>query len=71
MSLTGYVKLCDCKPGTKLQADGGFTCIAEDTILTVNQASDGLWVPCEEGRHYLAGQVEDGYLIGLYPTTQG
>ena len=65
-----YVKLCDCKHGTKLKADGGFECILPDAVLTVIQADDGLYVPCLEGKHYLVGQLDfetSEYLIGFYP----
>jgi hypothetical protein len=49
-----------------LVADGGFTCVPEGAVLTVD-ADDGgeLFVHCQSGRHYLDGQLENGKFIGL------
>lgn len=64
-----YAKLCDCKPGTKLEADSDFECIAPGSILEV-KSNDGLYIPCLAGEHYLSGQLDSGYLIGLYPVSE-
>lgn len=75
-----YAKIADVKPGTCLRADGGFTCIAEGAILTVEADENGnLFVPCHgpdakrshlrrisHERHYLECQHEGAVLIGFY-----
>lgn len=46
--------------GTKLVSDGSFDCIRYQSIVKVerNEAKSELWVPCDKGRHYLAGQLD-------------
>lgn len=56
-----YAMETEVARGTKLIADDGFTCIAEDAILTVEAREDGtLFVRCDDGEHCLDGQLEDG-----------
>ena len=64
--------LLDIHVGSVLVADGGFTCLNEGQKVVVEMASDAfhqmheLFVRCEKGRHYLAGQLDDQMnLIGL------
>ena len=68
--------LLDIHVGSVLVADGGFTCLDEGQKVVVEMDSDafqpfgrqmhGLFVRCEKGRHYLAGQLDDQLnLIGL------
>ena len=53
------MKFADVKEGDVLIADGGFTCIEDGAKLTVFKHSDnGLYVLCEEGEHYLDGQID-------------
>jgi hypothetical protein len=69
-----YVKLEDLKPGDRIVADGGFTCIIPAQVCTVEQDEEArLFVPCfgpecdeplratgkQECRHYLDGQCDD------------
>ena len=72
--MTQFAKVSEVKVGTKLKADGGFTCIDEGTILTVYNDGTGLYVPCRgpdgaswtsNGRHYLDGQLSEGKYLGL------
>lgn len=65
-----WARLSHLKPGDRLRADGGFTCILEDATPPVKAESDGrLYVPCSDGRHYLDGQADDGeHLVGMYHT---
>ena len=53
--------------GTVLRIAGGFTCANEGELVVLNKDSRGcLYFRCEEGEHYLAGQLyDDGYLVGL------
>ena len=61
-----YAKSTEVTEGTRLKADGGFTCIKEDSILTVRKASDGcLEVPCSHGGHGLSGQLDKGVYVGF------
>ena len=75
------MKLTDIKPGDRLVADGGFTCLDEGEICTVVAATAGdaaaqpnvifvgeLYVLCRSGRHYLDGQEnEAGEIVGFVP----
>ena len=55
------------KVGTHLVADGGFTCIKAGAELVVSEKDGGLIVPCRDGGHDLAGQLDEGSTyIGLY-----
>jgi hypothetical protein len=61
-------KLSEIKEGDVLIADGGFTCIPEGRDLPVESDPDGkLYFLCQEGRHYLDGQLADDgdTLVGL------
>jgi hypothetical protein len=67
---TTPVKLRDVRPGDKLIADHGFTCIRTGALVDVAADDKGaLYVPCKRGRHYLDGQVDgpEGNLLGLSP----
>lgn len=56
----------DVAPGAVLVADGAFTCLKQGETVTVGADKDGLFVPCNDGHHYLDGQQDgDGFLIGL------
>jgi len=62
------MKLSDVKQGDVLIADGGFTCLKEGQRCAVQSDSNGLFIPCNEGKHYLDGQVSfdnKGELVGL------
>ena len=61
-----YAKATDVKVGDKLVSDDGFTCM-DDGSAHEDRYSDGLYVSCEDGEHYLCGQIERGYYVGLYP----
>lgn len=64
--------LDDIKAGDKLIADDGFTCIAAGAVCVVEDGRDGLKVCCEDGTHYLAGQVnEAGEVVGFKRVMRG
>jgi len=66
-----YAPSSQISVGTVLEADGGFTCLTKGQRVTVaaNDTNE-LYVPCDEGEHYLDGQLDDaGYLIGFYLVT--
>jgi hypothetical protein len=52
-------RLEDVKPGDVLIADGGFTCLTENGRCKVREDEHGLYVICDEGKHYLDGQLDD------------
>jgi hypothetical protein len=74
--------LAELKPGNKLVADGGFTCLREGEVVTVEQDADGLFVRCcahddgdygkpvsdaRDEKHYLDGQAGDNdECVGLF-----
>lgn len=59
------MKLTEIKIGETVIADGGFDCIRPGPVL-VDGDDNGLFVRCDEGKHYLIGQESgDGSLIGL------
>ena len=63
------------KAGDWIKPDGGFDCLREGAVCQVHQDSrregiSGLYVKCDDGRHYLDGQFGDnGELIGIYPAS--
>lgn len=52
-------RLADLRAGDMLLiADDGFDCVERWTPVSVHFDTDyGFWVPCDDGRHYLDGQV--------------
>ena len=62
-----YVKIRDLKAGDVVQVDGDFTCIEPWEQCTIKADDVGnLYIDCVEGRHYLDGQEEGDYYLGLY-----
>lgn len=63
------------KAGDMLRTDGGFTCLGEGVVIRVEDDKEheglaGLYISCDDGRHYVEAQVGDeGELVGLYPAT--
>lgn len=57
----------DVRPGIRVKADGGFTCITPGAVLTIQVDEEGFpFVPCCEGGHWLNGQIDgNGNLIGF------
>jgi len=63
-----YAKVDSIFEGSFVEADGDFTCLAHGEVSKVKQNGEGsLFIPCSEGRHYLSGQRNGNYYIGLYP----
>lgn len=60
------MKYSDVQIGDRLVADGGFTCLPKDKLVTVESDGDGPFIRCSAGKHFLDGQTDDaGELIGL------
>lgn len=70
MSHTGpaIVPASAVRSGTMLMPDGGFSCMRLRRVKRVKKGRDGLYVTCNEGRHYLNGQLsEDGrHYVGFW-----
>lgn len=60
------MKLADIKIGDCVCADGGFTCLRPG-FHDVEGDDGGLFVRCDDGKHYLVGQEADGDadLVGI------
>lgn len=51
----------------RVLCDDGFTCVAPWSIVTILQDEAGMYFECDEGKHYLDGQLgEGGTLVGLF-----
>jgi hypothetical protein len=60
------LKITDIGSGNRLRADDSFVCIKPGCLCEVFDSSDGLFVKCEEGDHFLSGQTApDGALVGF------
>lgn len=60
-----WAKLSDLKVGDKIEVDNDFTCMTGQQFVR----SDGqdLFVVCNEGRHRLCEQADDGeHCVGIY-----
>jgi hypothetical protein len=66
-----YARLSELKAGDLVKIAAGFECIAEGTH-TVQACEGGFYLTCNEGYHFLEGQLADeetdDSLIGIYPT---
>ena len=61
-------KLKELKAGDVVYTDAGFTCL-DAGKHHVHEDEDGLYIKCDEGRHYLEGQINDhGTLSGVSHT---
>lgn len=65
------MKLSEINIGNAIIADGGFTCLRPGPHK-VEGDDHGLFVRCDDGKHYLAGQEDEerGDLVGLQPASQ-
>lgn len=56
-----YAKLSEVVQGDILITDGGFTCMKADERKEVFVGeNDCLYILCDEGEHYLDGQLDEG-----------
>ena len=62
--MEAFAKVSEIKAGDKVRLDAGFTC-HEAGVVTI-KADDGLYFECDEGHHYLSGQIEDDHYVGIY-----
>ena len=63
-----YLKIADAETGQRVELDGGFTCIKSGSVQLLED-NKGLYFLCDNGRHYIEGQTDDGiYCVGIYKT---
>jgi hypothetical protein len=63
-----WARLSQLQPDDAVECDDGFFCLAGKAVVTIKEDSNGKYISCDHGKHYLAAQLEtDGdSLIGLY-----
>lgn len=66
-----YVRLDDLRAGDRIELDDGFTCCKPHTTTVHADKRGELYFKCNDGRHYVAGQLERGSLIGIYRAVNG
>lgn len=66
-----WARISDVKAGCRLHTDTGFTCIGEQDVEIKADDDGSLYFLCHQrgsgtwDKHYLAGQAETDYYIGL------
>lgn len=64
-----YAEQGKLKAGDYVVTDGDFTCMPKGARRKVMKDEAGeLYINCEDGGHYLVGQLQDGFYVGLYPS---
>lgn len=65
--MSRFLNIKDIKPGMRIKADSGFSCIPPNSIRTVFQdTSNRLYVCCLREKHYIDGQLDNhGNVIGF------
>lgn len=64
-----YAKLSELKAGDLVESDADFTCLRGGSRHLVCSGSEGLYIHCLGGYHYLVGQLSESdndSLVGLY-----
>ena len=61
------MKLTDLKTDNTVFTDCGFTCMSAGPKTIRHDEIGGFYVDCDEGRHFLDGQIDDadGELVGI------
>ena len=65
-----WARLDELEAGDVIRLDSGFTCVHLDTTRVVQKDEHGLFFSCDEGHHYLDGQLPfdsltDQHLVGV------
>lgn len=65
-----YATVDQVVEGSRVECDGGFTCLDEGDVREVLKDNDGgLYIRCSKGEHYLDGQIDGDHYVGLYLVT--
>ena len=63
-----YAKLGELKDNQTVELDSGFDCHKAGLTRIHLDSTGRAYFYCEEGRHYLDGQADDGeHCVGVYP----
>lgn len=61
-----WAKLSELKAGQEVQLDSGFPCAPKGNHI-IQEDKVGLYFHCDDGRHYLRGQADNGeHCVGVY-----
>jgi len=60
-----YLKVDEAKAGMDIELDDGFTCCRAGKSK-LKEDMTGLFFDCEAGGHFIDGQLEGNYYIGIY-----
>lgn len=63
--MSNFAKENTVKAGNLLIVDGGFDCLRCGAVKLVLSCDTGLYIRCDEGEHFISGQLDDGEYIGL------
>ena len=62
-----YARLADLVDGQLVTLDAGFSCMSAGEARVSRDHSTGrMFFRCDCGQHFLDGQEEKGYLVGVY-----
>ena len=62
-----YAKLSTLHPGDTVSLDPGFTCHPAGKVVLQADDRMQLYFDCTEGKHFIAGQADDGeHCVGVY-----
>ena len=65
-----FIKISEVYEGCSIEVDGDFSCCREGEVFLVEEDEDGFFFRCSEGLHYIDGQIEGDYYVGLYKVVQ-
>lgn len=63
-----YARANQVKPGSILEPDCDFACMKKGERKVVEVFNEELFIPCDRGKHFLAGQLnfQLTHYVGLY-----
>jgi hypothetical protein len=63
-----YAKVSEIKQGSCVEVDGGFPCLKSDVYYNVYDDGAGLYIECDDGKHFLSGQLDEtgSFYTGIY-----
>jgi len=66
MKAKEFARIGQIRQGDVLTPDNDFGCMPEGSLHTVMRDEHGLYIKCSDGNHYLSGQEDGHYYVGLY-----